>query len=203
MRLEDIIKNMGFCISEVELLPDFLLHKYNQRCVFVDKFPLCVSAEFGTKFDELDVFYQETKKSRRKYKQYLYIEQKYTNFFLKLWLYSTVYVNTNFVIPHASNVRFSDVIAKKRLISNLKLKNTHHEMLEINKSDSMKSLIKLSIRDIANVIFYFKQYGILAFPTFSCFLLYLHDESQLEILEKIALSEGLFIRKPLESNHLK
>ena len=65
MRLEDIIKNMGFCISEVELLPDFLLHKYNQRCVFVDKFPLCVSAEFGTKFDELDVFYQETKKSRR------------------------------------------------------------------------------------------------------------------------------------------
>lgn len=175
---------------------EYLCDNRKENIFYIDRFPMTVGVNNAYKYDQMDIFYQEVFLGEASKNDFTSIETKYVNAIDKLWVYNKTFVE--FSIPtrlcYGKPIEVIDEIYRKYLpsIENVERKD---KLLEIKQKSELEFWTQLGTRDIADVIFYLEDYKAIIYPSWSCFIVYLHDMKNREIIKDIVASEGLFLRK--------
>lgn len=198
MTIKNLLKQWQITIPEDTYLFEYLLVNKKSNCFFIDKLPLAISKENSNKFDQIDVFFQEVLDGKVVKDDFLKIETKYRNVMTKLWLYNKLYVE--FDMETVNKEKVNDVVEPQyqNLFASITDNIQEIKIIEILEKEQVEFWVQMGIRDVAFPVFYFKDYQLLLAPSWSCYVAYLHDQTKLDIIKNIVMSEGLFIRLPNE-----
>jgi len=185
----NIPNNMGYL--------EYLCDNQSKNIYYIDKFPIKVSSENAYKFDQMDIFYQEVILCKALKRNFIKIETKYTNVMNKLWLYNKIFVQ--FMLPDKYFRKPETVINKeyKKFLPLLKDNSKYGKMVEIEQKKILEFWTQLSTRDVIGTVFYLEDYKAIIVPSWSYFIMYLHDIKYYQIIKDIVISEGLFLRHQL------
>jgi len=189
--LGEILKEFDICIPQEQYILEYFLE--NTESVYhLDFLPYSVKSK---KYDEVNVIYQEAMSNSELMNRYMCIENRYVNTMIKLWIYSNVFINIDTVYTPARKIKKHFEKRFKKYVSFVIERDTYDEMIPIRNLEEMNFYVSLGCRDIANVIYYFKELDILMFTNWSCFTMVFLKNKYFEFVKKIAESEGLFLRK--------
>ena len=191
MTLDDILKRYSISIPKEKYTLEFFLENSEYKVYHIDFLPKTVECK---KYDDVNVYYEEARHDSVLKKRYMYIEKRFVNVMIKLWLYGDVFVNIDDV--YVPDRKIKKYIEKRhtKYVSLAVEKDTFDDFTEVKKIEEMDFYSILSTRDIANVIYYFEQLKLLVFTNWSCFTAVFLQEDSLELIKCIVASEGLFLR---------
>ena len=194
MTINSILQQWNVNIPDDIYLFDYLLDNKRSDCFFVDKLPLTVSKKNSSKFDQIDIFFQEVLEGNASRDDFLQIENKYRNFMTKLWLYNKLFVVLDMETVNERKIK--DILEPQyqKYFTSIST-NSETKMIEVLELSQLKFWVQMGIRDVAFPIFYFEDYKLLLTPSWSCYVAYLHEASKYQIVKDIATSEGLFLRQ--------
>lgn len=198
MTINSLLQQWQITIPEDTYLFEHLLANKKSNCFFIDKLPLTVSKENSNKFDQIDVFFQEVLDGKVAKDDFLQIETKYRNVMIKLWLYNKLYVELDMETVNKNIVNNVIEPQYQNLFASISDNIQEINIIEILEKEQVEFWVQMGIRDVAFPIFYFEDYQLLLAPSWSCYIAYLHDQTKLNNIKNIAMSEGLFIRLPNE-----
>jgi len=198
MNIKNILKNWDLSVPDNMGISEYLLENKKSNCFFIDKFPFAVSRENGNKFDQVDIYFQEVLEGKAVKDDFLQIESKYRNVMIKLWLYNKLYVELDMETVNKNIVNNVIEPQYQNLFASISDNIQEIKIIEILEKEQVEFWVQMGIRDVAFPIFYFEDYQLLLAPSWSCYIAYLHDQTKLNIIKNIAMSEGLFIRLPNE-----
>lgn len=198
MTINSLLQQWQITIPEDTYLFEHLLANKKSNCFFIDKLPLTVSKENSNKFDQIDVFFQEVLDGKVAKDDFLQIETKYRNVMIKLWLYNKLYVELDMETVNKNIVNNVIEPQYQNLFASISDNIQEIKIIEILEKEQVEFWVQMGIRDVAFPIFYFEDYQLLLAPSWSCYIAYLHDQTKLNNIKNIAMSEGLFIRLPNE-----
>lgn len=198
MNVTESLKAWGLNIPDNIWYPEYLLNNKKSNFFYIDKLPLLVPETSSQKFDQQDIFFQKVMEGKIPKKIFLSLEIKYRNILTKLWLYNKVFVESNLFGELNIDVNLKK-IDKRYLQTAKELQKKFSESCfwEITQKHDLELLIQLGARDIADTAFYFSEYEIVIIPSWSCFMIYMNNLSQYQIVKDIVTSEGLFLREPV------
>lgn len=191
MNLCDVFSEYNVNIDGEKYPLEFFIEDGNYRVYHLDFLPKPVKSP---KYDEVEVLYTEAVHNSSLMSRYIHTENRFTNTMIKLWLYSDVLVNVDTVYLPKKKIKSSLEKRHKKYASAVVEQDTYSELREICHAEEMEFYTALSCRSIANVVWYFRELGVLVFSNFSCLsMVFLKDEG-FDFVKSIAKSEGLFLR---------
>ena len=180
---------------------DCIVHLYESKeknIFYIDKLPIPVGEDGDAKIDQIDIDYQQVIDGKALKDDFIKVESKYRNVINKLWIYNKTFVE--FVLPGLYFEKPDIVIDNnyKEYLSELDGHTTKEgRLFEVNKKKKLEFWLQLGMRDAISVAFYLEDYKAIIVPSWSCFIMYLHDIKYYQIIKDIVISEGLFLRHRL------
>jgi len=201
MNIYKILKNWCLFIPELECSPydciSYLRDNEKKSLYYIDKLPLSVGIENAYKLDDVDILYEQVIRGKASKHDFVQTEIKYINTISKLWIYNKTFVE--FVLPDLYIEKPNFIVDNKykKYLTILDDSRKTSNLLEIKKKDELEFWLQLGIRDAISVAFYLEDYKAIIVPSWSCFIMYLHDIKYYQIIKDIVISEGLFLRHQL------
>lgn len=158
--------------------------QYPKKMHTISRYPKYV--EDRSKFHQLNVFYNNEMEDSKQI-EYFLEEQKFINVIKKLWVYSRCYVESNicFQENYPENTDSKVIEQLKGIMSS--------GIVEIDEWEPLESLLKLNLRDYIGTCLYFTELKLIIWPgDFNC-PIYIGNESNIELLEKICTVEGVYL----------
>lgn len=184
MSVQEMIKSWGINLpdgDECLYLPEYLLQKHATKCYFADFFPKKISKSYAYKYNQIE---NET---------YRLICDRMYNVILKLWVYDNLYFE--------SKLLYSKMFFKK----NIKMRKLFKTMTNncIEKEKYLSALMKLSKKNIIDLVLVFEKLHVIIVPSWSSFFVFVENDSALSLLKNIFSTEGLFLRQDKEERQEK
>ncbi len=196
MDINEILKGWGIKVPKDKWFAEYFCENEIERkkTFVIDKFPFVTGPKEIDKYNQFEIIYQQVFHKKADKKDFLKIELKYREVMNKLWLYNKTFLEVS--LPEKLYAKYDQIVDEeyKKYLPLLKDKNLGNELIEITQKGELEFWLQLAVRDSAYVSFYLQEYEIIIVP-YNCFLVYFHDMKFFPIIEKIAASEGLFIRE--------
>jgi hypothetical protein len=184
MNEKQIFDKWGVIIPEADQLLEYLFSALPDKCFYIDSLPLTVTREHGEKYDQVEDELFDG------------MQDKALNILKKLWLYSDVYFESELLFQKQTiqkiKAALPEVYEKLHLIFPVQ---SESELIQILDIEQLRTLLKLSYKDLIDLSFYFDQYQMLVIPSWSCFITFLNDQSKFDFIKHVINVEGLYVRK--------
>lgn len=197
MKFEEIINMWEIDMQEGNDIFESLIFKAPQHCYYIDRFPSKI--ESFEKYKQEELYYQKVIDKKIARDDFEKEEAKFLNIMKKLWLYNSVYFQTNILEVSESSYR-SVIKEKDTNINYQSMKSSLLNFKVIEKVDYIDLLMKLSIRECvySKLLFYEQEILVVAYGM--CFQVYFHNLSSLKFVEKVVYTEGLYLRPYIKKN---
>ena len=201
MNVYEIFNNWGINMPNIEHLADacmtYLYEKKEKNLYYIDKLPFTVGRENANKLYQMELLYEQVIQGNISKNDFLKLEKKYKDVINKLWLYNKTFIE--FVIPDVYVEKPDAAVEKKYkpFLSLLDDIEKQGKLFEVNQKEELEFWVQLGIRGATCVAFYLEDYKAIIVPSWSCFIMYLHDIKYYQIIKDIVISEGLFLRHRL------
>ena len=165
--------------DDYSFLPEQLLRNFPSKCYFADYFPRAVSDVYAEKYAQIEREIYDT------------ICKRMYRALLKLWVYDDIYIE--------SELLYSRKMIKKKIIGRRVLK----EMMSnyIKKEKNLKWLMQLSRKNVIDLALAFEKLHMVMVPSWSCFFLFIEDDSSVPFIKSVLNTEGLYLRNAYTSEH--
>lgn len=182
MTIQQILKSWGILLPEENNIssyfPEYLLQNYPSKCYFADFFPEIITSKFAYKYDQIES------------KIYNLIYERIYNVILKLWVYDNLYFESELL--HAKKF-FNPTFLFNSIKRQKVLNNINTNCIENEKH--LRTLLKLNRKNIIDLVFAFEEFHLLIVPSWSCFFVFVEDDSMLHLISDIFNTEGLHMRE--------
>ena len=194
MFLREILDNYGVVIPNDKYMLEYFIQSDSYQHCHIDIVPISIDYE---KYRQVEVFYRKTINNTREKKQYTDFENSFKQVLTKMWLCSETFVGIDAIYPDFKKTK--SIIEKpyKKYVSLFFQAYKSQEFKAVEQKEIMDGYSIIGLRNIANVVYYFKSLHILIFSNFSCLTVVFlkHDNSIYSVVKDIVNSEGLFLRK--------
>jgi hypothetical protein len=174
----------GVPFSEDDYIPEFLINTFPSKCFFVDSLPATVHKENSSKFDQVEKIL------------YNVLKDKIDKILIILWLYNDVYLKSELLTQNLE-IKNAHKLSPILLLEYEKLKQNSNgaELVKIVDLTQLNAVLELSNSEVIDSLMIFEQYQSIVISSWSCYFIYIHDLSKLEIIEKIVNVVGLYLRR--------
>lgn len=104
---------------------------------------------------------------------------------LKLWVYDNLYFESE-LLP--SRMFLKKYFRRRKLLKKLTTNC-------IEKEEDLRTLMDLSKNNVIDIVLAFEKNHIVIIPSWSCFFLFVEDDSALPLIKDALGAEGLYLRK--------
>lgn len=194
LSLEDVLEKFNIKTSQKDGYIDYILP--DDECWGLDLFPYIVND--ANKYLQAEVFYQKCLDGKISRQEFEMHEQKFHHFVKTLWLYDDVYALVNLDIKAFKRSHYAKKNRskyKKHIKDIRKMMGDFNHMYEINSLKLLEAVLFLATREISQVLFYFKNNGVLLHMDGCKGLIYSCSEPSLEKLSDIAKVSQLYLLK--------
>jgi len=195
MNISEILHAYGIDIPEDCYYLEHMLSEERGRICYLDRVPKAVPAAGYDKFDQFDILYREAMQSAAEREKFAAVEIRFLNVFEKLWLYSDVFIGVDDFI--AAPDALDDYIDPQHAGYKAELEEciSTKQLYKVEEIDRLHFFVCMGLRGAAFVNLYFREFDLLVTSTWSCFSFCFLKADKFAETEKIAASEGLFLRK--------
>ena len=181
MPIQQMVKSWGVIFPEGNndnlYLPEYLLQKYPSKCYFADFFPKPIPKSYAHKHTQIEG------------KIYDLICNRMYRAILKLWVYDNLYFESDLL---SSRMVFKKYFKRRKLLKKLTTNC-------IEREENLRTLMDLSRNNVIDIVLAFEKNHIVIIPSWSCFFLFVEDDSALPLIKDALGAEGLCLRKNFEA----
>ena len=195
MTLQKILNEYNIEIPKDKYILEYFVENEKFNVFNMDFLPKITPRKNIWKFSQIEVFYQETLSKPKLREEYIRLEWKYINVLIKLWVYSDVFVISDSIYANSKMLKKCIERKYKKYIRSILKDVDTQSMVEATEKEIMEFYSMLGVRNLANVVYYFKDLHALIFTNWSCFSIVFLKEEHFDFVKKVVESEGLFLRE--------
>ena len=171
-----MLKSWGIIFPEENddylYLPEYLLQKHSSKCYFADFFPKTIPNNYAYKHTQIE------------HKIYNLICDRMYKAVLKLWVYDNLHFESDLLL--------SKTVLRKKAKWRRLIKRMTTNCIE--KEDHLSFLMQLSRQNIIDLVLVFENLHIVIVPSWTCFFIFVDDDSALPLIKDTLCTEGLYLR---------